>query len=93
MLTLTRRRPAARSSPAKRGSRMPLLVRAMSAMPLVRASMPTKSAQPLRTSGSPPVMRTLLMPQVAATRAKAASSSYERISPCARGATPSGGMQ
>ncbi len=32
-------------------------------MPLVLASMPTRSAQPRRTNGSPPVMRTLLMPQ------------------------------
>ena len=75
MLTLTRRRPARRSSSAKRGSSRPLVVSEMSSMPLVRLSMPTKSAQPLRTSGSPPVMRTLLMPQPAATRAKAASSS------------------
>ena len=51
------------------------MVSEMSWMPLVRPSMPTKSAQPCRTSGSPPVMRTLLMPQPAATRANDASSS------------------
>ena len=47
----------------------------MSWMLLVRLSMPTKSAHPSRTSGSPPVMRTLVMPAPAATRVKAASSS------------------
>ena len=50
-------------------------VRITGGEPLVRPSMPTKSAQPCRTSGSPPVMRTLLMPQPAATRANADSSS------------------
>ena len=74
-LMLTRLRPAAASSSANFGSRTPLVVSEMSWMPLVRLSMPTKSAQPSRTSGSPPVMRTLVMPTSAATRAKAASSS------------------
>ena len=74
-LTLTRRRPLAASSAANFGSSRPLVVSEMSWMPLVRLSMPTKSGQPSRTSGSPPVMRTLVMPAPAATRVKAASSS------------------
>ena len=69
-LMLTRSRPLAASSPANLGSSRPLVVSEMSWMPLVRLSMPTKSAQPSRTSGSPPVMRTLVMPASAATRAK-----------------------
>ncbi len=55
--------------------------------------MPTSSGQPARTRGSPPVMRTLPMPQVTATRAKATISSKRRMSSCPRAHTPSAGMQ
>lgn len=51
------------------------MVSEMSWIPLVRPTMPTRSAHPLRTSGSPPVIRTLEIPAPAATRVKTASSS------------------
>ena len=72
---LTRCRPLAARSPAYLGSSRPFVVSEMSWMPLVRLIMPTKSAQPILTSGSPPVMRTLEMPASAAARANTASSS------------------
>ena len=75
MLTLTRLRPAARRSAAQPGSRMALVVSERSVRPWSAASRSMKPTNPLRTSGSPPVTRTLVMPAATAAAAKASSSS------------------
>ena len=64
-----------------------------SSTPSMARSSRTRSATPLRTSGSPPVRRTLEMPDSRATLTKKAMSSYDRISSCGLNSTPSGGMQ
>ncbi len=62
----TLRSPAAFNSSAYRASRTPLVVRAMSSMASICASIRMRLERPMRTSGSPPVMRTFLIPSSAA---------------------------
>ena len=78
-----RRKPALRSAWACSASRMPLVVSAMSRMPGTWASFCTNTGKPCRTSGSPPVSRTLLTPIRATTRTNRSISSKVSIS-CAR---------
>ena len=89
----TRERPARLSSSAIFGSSTPFVVIDTFSMPGVRAISRTRSATPLRTSGSPPVRRTLLTPRPAATRTTRAISSMRRMSSCESWQTPSSGMQ
>ena len=65
-LTLTRRSPAAASSSATLASSVPLVVMARSSNPTAE-SRPMSDGSPLRTSGSPPVMRRAETPRPLAT--------------------------
>ena len=58
-LTVTRRSPAAASAGALPASSAPLVVRAMSRMPPILASSATSFSRSRRSSGSPPVSRSL----------------------------------
>ena len=71
----TRLRPAAFSSSAKRGSSTPFVVREMSVSSRIARNWATNPGRPFLTSGSPPVMRTLVMPSCAAARTKNSMSS------------------
>jgi len=82
-LTVTRRRPAAASAAALPASSAPLVVRAMSWTPSIPASIATSLSRSRRSSGSPPVNRSLRTPRPAKTRASRASSS--KVSNCSRG--------
>ena len=90
---LTRLRPASLSCGANLGSRAPLVVSEMSSIcGIARMSRISGMIRRL-TSGSPPVRRTRRMPSPATKRTKRAISSALSSSSCARGATPSAGMQ
>ncbi len=82
-LTVTRRRPAAASAVALPASSAPLVVRAMSWTPSMAASIATSFSRSRRSSGSPPVSRSLRTPSPAKTRASRANSS--KVSNCSRG--------
>ncbi len=72
---LIRSRPASRSARATGASRMPLVVSPMSLIPGIAASFSTKVGRSRRTSGSPPVSRTLSIPRVRAIRTNRSISS------------------
>ena len=78
-LTLTRRRPAEASFRAMPASSVPLVVTARSSNPSAD-SRATSTGSPLRTSGSPPVMRSAVTPRLRATRATRVISSNVRSS-------------
>ena len=82
-LTVTRRRPAAASARTLRASSAPLVVRAMSWMPPIPASIATSRSRSRRSSGSPPVSRSFRAPSPAKTRPSRVSSS--KVSSSARG--------
>ena len=73
MLTVTRRSPASFSGCTISASRWPLVVMAMSSDSPSRVrsrdNSCTNSSTPWRSSGSPPVMRTLVIPSEVKTRA------------------------
>ncbi len=85
-LTVTRRRPAAASALALPASSAPLVVRAMSWMPPRPASIATSFSRSRRSSGSPPVSRSLATPRPAKTRARRVSSSKVSSRPRGRNA-------
>ena len=66
-LTFTRRRPAEASFSAIPGSSVPLVVTARSSNPSA-ANRAMSPGSPLRTSGSPPVIRSAVTPRLRATR-------------------------
>ena len=90
MLMFTRFTPAAFRSWAYRPSRTPFVVRSTSSTPGTAATIRHSSTQPLRTSGSPPVMRTFFTPSFAAASTISVISSKDRISSCRFRQTPSG---
>ena len=81
-LTVTRCSPASRRLAALRASRLPLVVSAMSSMPSIAASISTSRSRSRRSSGSPPVRRSLRTPAAAKSRASRAISS--NVSSCER---------
>jgi hypothetical protein len=82
-LTLTRRNPAGQLS-ATRASSVPLVVMARSSNPTAE-SRATSEGSPLRTSGSPPVMRRAVTPRLFATSATRVISSNVRAVRCSAG--------
>src|SRR5690606_30271811 len=76
-LTVTRRSPASRSARACAASSEPLVVRARSSMPSMRASRATSSGSRLRSSGSPPVSRSLRTPRLVKPRTRVSISSND----------------
>ncbi len=89
----TRESPAAFKSSAMRGKRTPFVVIDTFLISGMAAMLRTSSTTPLRTVGSPPVRRTLLMPMLAATRTACSTSSMRKISKWESCCTPSSGMQ
>ena len=85
--------PASRSGPASFGSRVPFVVTQTSRMPSTAAASAHRSTMLDLTSGSPPVMRSLLMPREAAARMAEMVSSWVSISSCRFLQMPSSGMQ
>ena len=65
---MTRCSPASRSATARPGSAVPLVVSARSSTPSIAASIPTRSGRSRRSSGSPPVSRSLETPRPVNTR-------------------------
>jgi hypothetical protein len=90
-LTLMRRNPAAASLVAHASS-VPLVVMAMSSKP-ISGRPPMSAGNPLRTRGSPPVMRSEVTPSPHATRAARRISSKVNSSRCGRNESPSSSMQ
>ena len=89
----TRESPAAFKSTAMRGKSTPFVVIETFSISGIAAMFRTRSTRPLRTVGSPPVRRTLLMPIVVAMRTACSTSSIRRISKWESCCTPSSGMQ
>ena len=73
--TVTRLSPASARPAARSVSSEPLVVSAMSSMPGVWATWRTSTSRSRRSSGSPPVRRTLVTPSSAKTRISRPSSS------------------
>ena len=92
-LIFSRSTPACFSSAAYCGRSAPLVVMVSSRTPLMARRLRHKSTMPRRTSGSPPVSRTLLTPSETAVRTISVSSSNDSISLCSRLHTPSAGIQ
>jgi hypothetical protein len=89
---LTRRSPAAASARAWRASSTPFVVSERSSTPGTSASMRTSAGRSRRTSGSPPVSRTLRTPTEARIPTSRRISS--KVSMRSRGnQTGSSGMQ
>ena len=80
--TFTRRTPASASGRAKRSSWLPLVVSVSSSSPVPRwRDIASKNVMmPLRTSGSPPVMRSLRTPMRTKAEHRRSSSSSVRSS-------------
>ena len=93
MLMLTLFTPACRSSFPIRGSRRPLVVTHTSPMPSTWAHWRQMERMFLFTRGSPPVMRSLVIPREAAASTAASISSWVSISSWSWRDTPSSGMQ
>ena len=96
MEMFTRASPASRSGPASFGRASAFVVMDTSSGPSgpsMAAIRATTSTTSLRSSGSPPVRRTSVMPRLAATAATRASSSVVRMLSFASHSTPSAGMQ
>ena len=85
-LTVIRRRPASASACARCASSMPFVVSAMSRMPSIFASESTSAGRSVRSSGSPPVMRSFSTPSRTKMRASRSISSKLRISAFGRNA-------
>ena len=89
----TRRIPASRSACAIAGSRVALVVRSVSAMPSTAATRRQMERMLGFTSGSPPVIRTFVIPSPAAARTAVTISSSVSSRSWASLQTPSSGMQ
>src|SRR6058998_3794661 len=92
-LTVTRCRPAVRNSAACFPSSKPLVVMARSRIRGLRAIIATSVERSWRSSGSPPVSRTLCTPRLANTPVSRSISSKVRIEVRGSHAYSSSGMQ
>ena len=94
---LRRRSPASMRPGSSSGSRMPFVVIASStgspSGPSIDARRRTTSTMSVRSSGSPPVRRNVVMPAAAATRATRSISSRVRMLDWASHSLPCSGMQ
>ena len=85
--------PASRRGTASSGSRMALVVRQTSRIPGMAAALRQMERMFFFTRGSPPVMRSLVIPREAAASAARIISSSVSISAWSFFRTPSSGMQ